>query len=295
MSPSAAHSQAAQGRLAALGELVAFSHTIFLFPFALAAVVLAHPVRPVTLGRLLWIVLALVAARTAAMVMNRLADRKLDAHNPRTRGRPLISGRVSPAQAWGLLAGAVAAFVLACWQLGPLTLMLSPVALIWVFGYSFSKRFTMLCHLWLGMATALAPLGAWIAVAGTWDWRALVLAAAVAFWVAGFDIIYACQDIGFDRENGLSSIPARLGIGGALWVSRGLHLMALLGFWALAPLFGLGSIYLTGVALAGVILFFEQVLVAKRRANIPMAFFTLNGILSLVYFVILCLDCYLGS
>ncbi|KMY68790.1 hypothetical protein AAU61_04110 [Desulfocarbo indianensis] len=281
-------------RVRDFGELVKFSHTLFLFPFALSGVVLAHGVRPLTAGVMLWIVVALVAARSAAMIMNRIADRRFDALNPRTWGRPLVSGRVSPALAWLWLALACGALVLASAMLNPLALALSPVALVWVLGYSFSKRFTALCHIWLGAATALAPVGAWIAVTGDWDWRVLALAGSVALWVAGFDVIYACQDIDFDRGQALHSIPARLGLENALWVSRGLHLGAVAGFWALAPLFGLGRVYLAGVVLVAAVLVVEQALVAYRRANIPMAFFTLNGVVSVMFFFILLADRLVG-
>ncbi len=269
--------------LANFAELVKFSHTIFLFPFALAAVALAHQVRPITWPVLLWIVVALVAARSAAMISNRIIDRRFDAANPRTADRPLVTGRVSPALAWSWLAIACAVFLLAAGMLGPLCLWLSPVALAWVVGYSFAKRFTALSHIWLGLATALAPLGAWIAVTGTITAGALVLAASAALWVAGFDIIYACQDVEFDRGHGLHSIPARLGISGALWLSAALHAAALAGFLALAPLVGLGGVYLAGVGLLGLILAAEQVVVRIRLANVPMAFFTLNGVFSILY------------
>lgn len=282
-------------RIRDFGELVKFSHTIFLFPFALSAVVLANQVSPVTIGVLFWMVVALVAARSAAMIMNRIADQNYDASNPRTADRPLVTGRVSPGLAWLWLALACGLFGLASAMLNPLALMLSPLALVWVLGYSFTKRFTALCHLWLGTATALAPLGAWIAVTGAWDWRAAVLAGAVALWVAGFDVIYACQDIDFDREQALHSLPARLGLQNALWASRIMHLGALIGFFALQPLFGLGAIYLAGAGLVAVILIVEQVLVAYKRANIPMAFFTLNGVVSVLFFFILLTDQLAGA
>jgi 4-hydroxybenzoate polyprenyltransferase len=282
-------------KLKNFGELVKFSHTIFLFPFALAAMVLAHAEKPVTVLTVLWIVAALVAARSAAMVMNRIADLKYDSINPRTNNRPLVTGQVSKLQAWLYLAAACGIFVLAAGMLGRLPLILSPLALLWVLGYSYTKRFTALCHLWLGAATALAPLCTWIGVTGGWDWRALVLAVAVACWVAGFDIIYACQDIGFDQKQGLHSIPARLGLKRALWVSRGLHLLALLGFFSLIPLFGLGHIYRAGVVILTLFLVAEQVMVAIRQANIPMAFFTMNGIISVLFFVCLLIDRWLES
>lgn len=283
------------GRLKDFADLVKFSHTIFLFPFALSALLLATQVSPLTVGKVFWVVVALVAARSAAMIMNRIADRRFDALNPRTATRPLVTGRVSPALAWAWLALACGVLVLASWMLNPLCLKLSPVALIWVLGYSFTKRFTWLCHVWLGLATALAPLGAWIAVTGAWDWRAAVLAGAAALWVAGFDVIYACQDIEFDQRYALHSLPARLGLEKALWVSRGMHGMTILGFFVLAPLFHLGHIYLIGAAVVALALVVEQVLVAVKHANIPMAFFTVNGFVSIAFLVFLALDLWLGG
>lgn len=277
-------------RIKDFGELVKFSHTVFLFPFALSAVVLAMGQATLTWAKGFWIVVALVAARSAAMVINRIADLRYDAQNPRTAARPMVSGRVSKPLAWAWLIAACAAFVLASAMLGPACLYLSPVALAWVLGYSFAKRFTFLCHIWLGLATALAPLGAWVAMTGALDWPIVLLALAVACWVGGFDIIYACQDIDFDRAHKLHSLPARLGLHGALWISRGLHLLAALGFWALGPLFGLGRIYLAGVALIALLLLVEHVLVAVKRANIPMAFFTVNGVVSIAYFLFLLID-----
>jgi 4-hydroxybenzoate polyprenyltransferase len=277
-------------KLKNFGELVKFSHTIFLFPFALSAVVLAHGVKPVTFRTFLWIVVALVSARSAAMVMNRLADLKYDVTNPRMANRPLVTGQVSCGQAWLCLAMACAVFVLAAWALNPLCLALSPVALIWVLGYSFTKRFTALCHFWLGAATALAPLGAWVAVTGAFHWGAVTLAIAAACWVAGFDVIYACQDIDFDRAHGLKSLPARLGLAKALWVSRGLHVVALAGFFQLALAFGLGKVYMAGAGLIGLALVVEQWLVHVKLANVPIAFFTVNGVISVAFFVFLAAD-----
>ena len=271
-------------------ELVKFSHTIFLFPFALAAAALAHLHRPLTLGGLAWMVAALVAARSAAMIMNRIADQRWDALNPRTASRPLVTGRVSPALAWAWLGAACGIFVLAAGMLSPLCLALSPLGLIWVLGYSFAKRFTSLCHIWLGLATALAPLGAWLAVAGVWDWRALVLAGAVSLWVAGFDVIYACQDISFDRAQGLHSLPARLGLGRALVLSRLMHAGAAAGLIALGPLFHLGTVYTAGSLTLAALLAVEQVLVARRRAHIPLAFFTVNGVVSILFLALVLID-----
>ncbi len=276
--------------LAQFAELVKFSHTVFLLPFACAAVVLAGG-RARLEGRVLWWTLvALVAARSAAMVMNRIADRELDALNPRTAGRPLVTGRVSLGRAWGWLVGWSLVFLLAAGMLNRLCLYLAPAALAWVLAYSFTKRFTALCHLWLGVATALAPVGAWCAVTGSWELRVVGLGVAVALWVAGFDVIYACQDMAFDRAQGLHSLPARLGLGRALWLSRLMHAAAVAGFWALGPWFGLGELYRGGVVVLGVVLAAEQVLVARRRANIPLAFFTLNGVVSILFLALVLAD-----
>lgn len=281
-------------RLSDFAALVKFSHTIFLFPFALAAVALAHTLKPVTWAVLLWVVVALVAARSAAMIMNRIADQKLDAANPRTADRPLVTGQVSAPLAWAWLIGSSAVFIFAAAMLSPLCLKLSPIALAWVLGYSFAKRFTALCHIWLGLATALAPMGAWLAVTGQWHVGALVLACAAALWVAGFDIIYACQDVEFDQAKGLHSIPAKLGISGALWLSTGLHALALAGFAALAWIMGLGPIYLTGVGVLALVLAGEQIVVRRRLANVPMAFFTMNGMFSIIYLLGVLGDLWLG-
>lgn len=277
-------------RLRDFAALVKFSHTIFLFPFALSAMILAYGVRPLTLGVMFWVVVALVSARSMAMVMNRIADKDYDAKNPRTQERVLITGQVTLWQAWLWLSGACGLFGLAAWRLGDICLKLSPVALVWVLGYSFSKRFTYLCHIWLGLATALAPLGAWLAVAGEFSWGAVVLAWACAGWVAGFDVIYACQDIDFDQQQGLRSLPAKLGLGRALWVSRGLHALAMLGFFLVGIIFGLGRVYFGGVGIIAVILLLEQWLVAWRLAKVPMAFFKLNGLVSILYLLCLAVD-----
>lgn len=290
---------AALGRLRAramdFGELVKFSHTIFLFPFAVASVALATRQHPLTLWKIWWIVVALVAARSAAMVMNRIADRRYDAKNPRTATRPLVTGQVSPGLAWAWLAGSCGLFVLASAMLNDACLYLSPVALFWVMGYSFTKRFTALCHLWLGLATALAPVGAWVAMTGGLEWRIWLMAGSVACWVAGFDVIYACLDIDFDRGEGLHSMPAKLGFDGGLWASRALHGLAVTGFAAMAPLFELGGVYLIGVAVVAALLAAEQVLAARKRENIPMAFFTMNGVIAVVYLAFVLADRVLGG
>lgn len=277
-------------RIKDFGQLVKFSHSVFLLPFALGAVVLASAYSPVTWGKVVMILIALVSARSAAMLMNRMADKRYDAINPRTKDRPSVSGRVNTAQAFVWLCAASGIFMLASAFLNELCLWLSPLALVWVLGYSFSKRFTVLCHLWLGAATALAPVGAWIAITGGFDWRVLVLAFSVTLWVAGFDVIYACQDIGFDREHKLSSLPARLGLKRALMLSRVMHAGAALGFLLLTWLFNLGLLYLAGAVIMAAVLTVEQVVVARKQANIPMAFFTLNGVVSILFFCFLLAD-----
>ncbi len=277
-------------RIKSFGELVKFSHTIFLFPFAMAAVVLAAGEIRLTWWAGLWIVVALVSARSAAMVMNRIADLRYDAANPRTAQRSLVTGAVTKTQAWLYLAAACGVFVVAAWMLSPTCLALSPVALAWVLSYSFTKRFTFLCHVWLGIATALAPVGAWVAVTGYIDWRIVLFGIGAACWVAGFDVIYACQDIDFDRSQGLHSLPARLGLEGSLWVSRGMHLVSAGVFFGLAPMYSLGKVYVWGACLVAALLVLEHILVAVKRANIPMAFFTVNGVVSIVFFLFILAD-----
>jgi 4-hydroxybenzoate polyprenyltransferase len=273
-------------RLGEIGELVRFSHTVFALPFALvAALAAADGVGPpATLG---WIVLAMVGARTAAMAFNRIADARIDAANPRTAGRPIPSGRVSIAVAWWLVATGAALLIVAAWRLNPLCLALSPLALAWVLGYSYAKRFTALSHLWLGVGLGIAPVGAWAAVRGTIDAPPLVLAAAVAAWVAGFDTLYALQDEAFDRTAGLHSLPARLGARGALAAARALHVAAFAGMAAFAASIGAGWGLWTGVVAAGGLLAWQHTLVGPGRLErLDTAFFTANGVLSVGIFAL---------
>jgi 4-hydroxybenzoate polyprenyltransferase len=218
-------------------------------------------------------------------------DRHIDALNPRTRGRELPQGRITPDATRGLILVATAAVLLAAWQLNPLCLKLSPIALAVIFGYSYSKRFTALSHLLLGVALGLAPLGAWIAVTGRFDWSILTLCAGVVAWVAGFDIIYALQDVDFDRAAGLRSIPARLGVGPALWLARLLHLMAFVCFAWVERLFTLGPLYDLGLLLVAGLMVYEHTLVrGGRLVQIERAFFTLNGYISVTLFAFTALD-----
>jgi len=271
-------------RLALYGRMVKLSHSVFALPFAMASATLAAPeggLAPMTLA---WIVVAMVGARSAAMGFNRLADHAIDARNPRTAARELPAGAMSRGEVWLFVIVSAAALVLAAWRLNPLCLALSPVALFVIFGYSYTKRFTALSHAVLGLALAIAPVGAWIAVRGRFDLPPVLLGLAVLAWVAGFDIIYACQDVDFDRGAGLNSIPARLGVGGALRVSRALHVAAVLLLASLPAVTALHVVYLAGVVLVAVMLAYEHSLVREGDlSRVDAAFFTVNGWIGVLY------------
>jgi 4-hydroxybenzoate polyprenyltransferase len=273
------------------GRMIKFSHTVFALPFALAAAAIAARGHGITVGRLAAIVVAMVGARTAAMGFNRIADRHIDARNPRTAGRELPTGKVSLASAALLTVAAAIVFVGASAWLGRLCLALSPVALALVLGYSYTKRFTWLCHLFLGLAIAAGPGGAWIAVRGDVAAPALWLMLAVATWIGGFDILYALADRDFDRSAGLHSIPARFGVRGALFASALLHLVAVGAMVMLGRAGGLGIVYLIGVALIAAILVWEHAIVRPGDlSRLDMAFFNLNGYVSVAFFVATLLD-----
>jgi 4-hydroxybenzoate polyprenyltransferase len=277
------------------GELVRFSHTVFALPFALIAA-LAAAGGPPGWGVLGWILVAMVGARTAAMAFNRLADHAIDATNPRTAGRPLPTGRLSRGFAWGLVAAGSAALVGAAWRLNPLCLALSPLALVWVLGYSYSKRFLALSHLWLGLGLGIAPVGAWLAVRGGFAPAPIVLALAVTCWVAGFDVLYALQDEAFDRAHGLHSLPARLGAARAIGVARWLHIGAAVAFAAFAALQHGGWGLWAGVLAAAVLLVWQHSLIAPGRLErLDTAFFTANGALSLLMLALYVLDMMLAA
>jgi 4-hydroxybenzoate polyprenyltransferase len=274
------------GAVVRFGRMIKFSHTVFALPFALAAAALAARGHGLSVARLAGIVVAMAGARTAAMGFNRIVDRRIDAANPRTAGRELPTGQVSLRAAWALTLASAAVFVGAAALLGPLCLALSPVALALLFGYSYTKRFTWLCHLFLGLAIAAGPAGAWIAVRGDFGWPPGLLMIAVATWIGGFDILYAISDRDFDRRAGLHSIPARIGIPGALVVSGALHVVTVAALLALAPAAHLGAPYLTGVAITTALLTYEHAIVRPSDlSRLNVAFFTLNGYVSLVYFV----------
>ncbi|MET0340555.1 MAG: UbiA-like polyprenyltransferase [Polyangiales bacterium] len=274
-----------------VGSLVKFSHTIFALPFALAAVVLALPYAPFTWTKLGLIVLAIAAARTAAMAFNRLVDRDIDADNPRTADRELPRGALSVGFVRALVLASCAVFVGCAALLGNLPLMLSPVALGLALGYSYVKRFSSLCHLVLGAAIAFAPGGAWIAMGAPVTAAPWLLVVGVASWVGGFDILYALQDEGFDRTRGLHSIPVRLGTVGALWASALLHVLTAACLVGAGFVLGRGPLYFAGCAVVTAILVYEHAIVRPGDlSRIDKAFFDLNGYVSLVFF-----GCVLGD
>ena len=271
-------------------EMIKWEHSIFALPFALCGAMLAA--RGVPTGhQLAWIVVAMVSARAAAMAFNRLADASIDAANPRTATRALPAGVVTPAFVTTFVLISCGVFVLAAAELNRLTLWLSPVALAVVLLYSYSKRFTRWSHLFLGFALGIAPAAAWIAVRGSLDPRILLLTAAVTFWVGGFDVIYACQDYEFDREHGLHSVPRYLGIHAALWVARGFHLVMLGLLLALVFAFGLGALAFVGVFMVAALLAYEHSLVRHDDlSKLNAAFFTMNGVISVVFFFFVAVD-----
>ncbi len=279
-------------------EMVRFEHSVFALPFALTGALLAIREEGFASSRLgwkiSWIVVAMVGARSAAMAFNRLLDADLDARNPRTQQRHLPAGLLSRRFAWGVTAVSSAVFLVAARALNPLCLRLAPLALAVVFFYSFTKRFTTWSHLVLGFALGIAPAAAWIAIRGSLDPRILWLTAAVTLWTAGFDIIYSCQDHEFDVQEGLFSLPQRFGIARALLISRLLHLGMVLCLAALAYSFSLGALSIAGVAAVAILLIYEQSLVkAGDLGRVNAAFFTMNGYVSVLFFLLWAADIFL--
>ena len=269
-------------RLGFLLDMIKFEHTVFALPFALLALFLASEGMP-SLYTFGWVLVAMVGARSTAMTMNRIADRHIDAANPRTRERHLPAGRIGLGAAWTLALVSAAVFVVAAWRLNRLAFVLSPVALAVVWSYSWTKRFTWASHLWLGLSLALAPLGAWIAVRGRLDGLPLLLGLGVLFWVAGFDTIYACQDVDTDRRQGLYSLPARLGPRRALVVARVFHGLMLGVFTLIGIAFGFGWLYAIGLVCTGVLVIVQHALVrASDLRHIEVAFFNVNSIVGVV-------------
>jgi len=251
-------------------EMIKWEHSVFALPFALCGAMLAAGGFP-TIHQLVWIIVAMVAARSAAMAFNRLADASIDAANPRTSTRALPAGHLTPAFVATFVAVSSVVFVLAASQLNRLTLWLSPVALAVLLVYSYTKRFTRWSHLVLGFALGIAPSAAWIAVRGSFDARILLLTAAVTFWVGGFDVLYACQDLDFDRQSGLHSVPRYFGIGPALWIARVFHLVMVGLLVALLITFGMGKLAACGVLVVVLLLLYEHSLVSGTtcRSSIP--------------------------
>ena len=271
-------------------EMIKWEHSIFVLPFALCGAMLAAGGLP-SAHALAWIIVAMVSARSAAMAFNRLADASLDAANPRTRTRALPTGTLSPTFVASFVIASCAVFILAASQLNRLSFALSPVALAVLLLYSYTKRFTRWSHLVLGFAMGIAPSAAWIAVRGSLDPRILLLTAAVTFWGGGFDVLYACQDYEFDRQSGLHSIPRYFGIAKSLWIARGFHITMLLLLISLIVVFGLGKVAIGGVAAVALLLAYEHSLVsATDLSKLNAAFFTMNGVISVVFFVFIAGD-----
>ena len=274
-------------RIKTVLEMIKFEHSVFALPFALTGALLAARATRhgwPSLRQILWIVAAMVAARSAAMTMNRIADLRYDRENPRTKQRALATGALTLQFAWLFTIVAIAAFFLAAWQLNPLALKLAPLAIAILFFYSYTKRFTNWSHLFLGFALGISPAAAWIAITGSLDARMLILCGAVTLWVGGFDVLYACQDIDFDRSAGLFSVPKRFGIARALLIARGMHVgvIALLGWLAFG--FGLPWPAWAGIAVVASLLAYEHSLVkADDLSKLDAAFFMVNGYISMLF------------
>jgi 4-hydroxybenzoate polyprenyltransferase len=271
-------------------EMIKWEHSIFALPFALTGAVLAAGGWP-TLRALGWIVVCMVAARSAAMAFNRLVDAKLDAANARTAMRALPAGMLSNGFVAGFVVVSVAMFLLGAAMLNRLALELAPAAVAVVLGYSYMKRLTRWSHVVLGLSLGIAPTAAWIAVRGSLDWRIVVLTGAVLLWVGGFDVLYACQDFEHDRRVGLNSVPQAFGLVPAFWIARAMHVAMLLMLCWLVALFGLGKVAMLGVVVVGILLLYEHSIISpKDLRRMDAAFFTLNGVISVVFFGFIAAD-----
>lgn len=277
-------------RIAILLEMIKVKHTVFALPFALLGAFLAVRGLP-SLHVFFWVIMAMIGARTAAMTFNRIADHRLDAANPRTRDRAIPAGAVSLKDSWLLTVAASALFFLACALLNPLCLAISPFALALTFFYSLTKRFTWLCHLVLGVALAISPLGGWAAAAGSLSGYPWVLSLGVLFWVAGFDIVYASQDAEFDRQAGLYSMPAALGRKNAFRLALLFHILAFVLFTLTGWLQALNLVYYIGIVLSGAALLYQHLIVTPRDlSRIELAFFSMNGFIALTLFIAACIS-----
>jgi len=279
--------QQKRSRLRTVLEMIKFEHSVFALPFALTGALLAARATRngwPTVWQIAWIVVAMVTARSAAMTMNRIVDLRYDRENPRTKQRALVTGALSLEFAWLFTLLAVAVFFVAAWQLSPLALKLAPLAIFILFFYSFTKRFTNWSHLFLGFALGISPAAAWIAITGALDWRMLILCGAVTLWVGGFDVLYACQDLVYDQEAGLFSIPKRFGIARALLIARAMHVGVIVLLSWLALSFGLPWPAWAGIAVVAALLAYEHSLVrADDLSKLDAAFFTVNGYISMLF------------
>jgi 4-hydroxybenzoate polyprenyltransferase len=277
----------ATNRIRTVLEMIKFEHSVFALPFALTGALLAARSTRCgwpTLRQILWIIVAMVAARSAAMTINRIVDLRYDRENPRTKQRALATGALSVSFAWLFTVTAIALFLVAAWQLNPLALKLAPLALVVLFFYSFTKRFTSWSHLFLGFALGISPAAAWIAVTGGLDLRILLLCAAVTLWVGGFDVLYACQDVDYDKRAGLYSVPKRFGIGNALLIARVMHIGVVALLASLAASLALPWPAWLGIVVVAALLTYEHSLVkADDLSKLDAAFFTVNGYISLLF------------
>lgn len=278
-------------RILTFGRMIRFSHTLFAMPFALTSVVLVSFSNKVTLSKLLWIIVAMVGARSAAMGFNRIADREYDSKNPRTKNRELPASKISLGEASMFVSIAALLLVLAAYKLNKLCFYLSPVALVVVFFYSFTKRFTWFSHIFLGLGMGLAPVGAWLGIAGEFSLVPILLGLTVVAWGAGFDVIYSCQDFGYDNQVNLYSMPRVLGVKKALKISSLLHLVAFLLLVSLRFILPLGNIYMSGLALVGAMLIYQHRIVKPSDlSKLNFAFFNLNAYLSVGLFLFTLMD-----
>jgi 4-hydroxybenzoate polyprenyltransferase len=293
-SPSASSApHTALSKLRVLLEMIKWEHTVFALPFAYAGM-LAAPV-PFSLWNLVWITVAMIGARTAAMTLNRIIDAKMDAKNPRTANRAIPRGLIGLREAWIFTGVAIALLVVATLFLAPITRVLWPLVVLGFVIYPYTKRFTWFCHLALGMANGLAPGAAWVAVTGEISWTPALIWAGAALWVAGFDVIYALLDRDFDLKNRVNSLPARFGVGPALVVSRVWHALSVAFLVAFGVAAGLGLVYYLGVVVVAWLLFYEHSLVRKDDlSKLDMAFFTMNGVISLIFFAFVLLNRVIG-
>lgn len=271
-------------------EMIKIEHTLFALPFAYIGALLTEQRIPL-LSNIIWITLAMIGARTAAMSINRLVDRHIDAKNPRTASRALAKGMLGVAEVWIYAMLSFGLLAISAYNLSPLALQLFPVAGFALSFYSFTKRFTWTCHFWCGLALGLAPLGAWVAISGSFHPAPIILGIGVLFWVAGFDIIYACDDYDFDRREGIFSIPARFGIKNALAISTILHVLAPICFLTVGLILNLGILYYLGVVIASGLLAYQHMLVTPEDlSRAGLAFFNLNGTLSVTMFTFTVFD-----